>query len=73
MCTDHFRETAPDGTQPNLNTTIMKAFVQILPPISLQNEYVQFVEQIDKSKSAVQKSLEKTETLYKSLMQQYFG
>ena len=73
MCTDYFRRTAPDGTQPNLNTTIMKAFIQILPPISLQNEYVHFVEQIDKSKFAVQKSLEKTETLYKSLMQGYFG
>ena len=73
MCTDYFRRTAPDGTQPNLNTTIMKAFIQILPPISLQNEYVHFVEQIDKSKFAVQKSLEKTETLYKSLMQEYFG
>ena len=73
MCTDYFRKTAPDGTQPNLNTTIMKGFVQILPPINLQNEYVQFVEQIDKSKFVVQKSLEEAETLYKSLMQEYFG
>ena len=45
----------------------------ILPPLSLQNDFAAFVQQIDKSKSAVQKSLEKTETLYKSLMQQYFG
>ena len=73
MCTDYFRRTAPDGTQPNLNTTIMKNFVQIIPPIKLQEEYVSFVQQIDKSKFAVQKSLEKTETLYKSLMQQYFA
>lgn len=73
MCTDYFRKTAPDGTQPNLNTTIMKSFVQILPPKDLQDEYVQFVQQIDKSKFAVQKSLEKAETLYKSLMQEYFG
>ena len=73
MCTDYFRKTAPDGTQPNLNTTIMKSFVQILPPKDLQDEYVQFVQQIDKSKFVVQKSLEKAETLYKSLMQKYFG
>ena len=73
MCTDYFRKTAPDGTQPNLNTTIMKSFVQILPPKDLQDEYVQFVQQIDKSKFVVQKSLEKAETLYKSLMQEYFG
>ena len=45
----------------------------ILPPIELQNNFAAFVQQIDKSKFAVQKSLEKAETLYKSLMQEYFG
>ena len=44
-----------------------------IPPIDLQNEFAAFVEQTDKSKSAVKKSLEKLETLKKSLMQQYFG
>ena len=43
------------------------------PPLKLQQQFASFVQQIDKSKFAVQKSLEKTETLYKSLMQQYFG
>ena len=41
--------------------------------LSLQKEFENFVQQIDKSKVAVQKSLEKVETLYKSLMQEYFG
>ena len=45
----------------------------ILPPLSLQNSFAAFVQQIDKSKFAVQKSLEKAETLYKSLMQRYFA
>ena len=44
-----------------------------IPPIELQNNFAAFVQQIDKSKFAVQKSLEKTETLYKSLMQLYFA
>ena len=44
-----------------------------VPPLSLQNDFAAFVQQIDKSKFAVQKSLEKAETLYKSLMQEYFG
>lgn len=73
MCTDYFRKTAPDGTQPNLNTSIMKSFVQILPPINLQNEYVHFVEQIDKSKFSINKSLENAKSLYKSLIQECFG
>ena len=44
-----------------------------VPPLSLQNDFASFVQQIDKSKFTVQKSLEKAETLYKSLMQQYFA
>ena len=71
--TDHFRKIAPAGTQPNLNTAIMKAYAQIIPPMELQKEYVAFVEQVDKSKLAIQKSLEKLETLKKALMQKYFG
>ena len=45
----------------------------IVPPIELQEQYAAFVEQIDKSKLEIQKSLEKLETLKKALMQQYFG
>lgn len=48
--TDHFRKIAPAGTQPNLNTAIMKAYIQIIPPMELQKEYIAFVEQVDKSK-----------------------
>ena len=44
-----------------------------LPPLELQQQFAAFVQQIDKSKFVVQKSLEKAETLYKSLMQEYFG
>lgn len=44
-----------------------------VPPLSLQNSFAAFVQQIDKSKFTVQKSLEKAEILYKSLMQQYFA
>ena len=71
--TDHFRKIAPAGTQPNLNTAIMKAYVQIIPPMELQKKYIAFVEQTDKSKLAIQQSLDKLETLKKSLMQEYFG
>ncbi len=44
-----------------------------LPPIELQNQFAAFVEQTDKSKLAIQQSLDKLETLKKSLMQKYFG
>ena len=64
---------AKGGNQPNLNGNMIKNFPVLMPPIEMQNQYVSFVQQIDKSKFAVQKSLEKAETLYKSLMQEYFG
>mgnify|MGYP003289280219 CR=1 FL=1 len=45
----------------------------IVPPISLQNEFENFVQQIDKSKVVVQKALDEAQTLFDSLMQEYFG
>jgi len=45
----------------------------IVPSIEEQNQFAAFVEQTDKSKSEIQKSLEKLETLKKALMQKYFG
>jgi type I restriction enzyme S subunit len=55
------------------NLKIVKAFKIKCPDIQEQNNFISFAKQIDKSKFAVQKSLEKAETLYKSLMQEYFG
>ena len=48
--TEHFRSIAPAGTQPNLNTVIMKCYQQIMPPIELQREFIRFAKQVDKSK-----------------------
>ena len=45
----------------------------IIPPIKQQKQFATFVTQVDKSKVAVQKSLEQTQMLFDSLMQQYFG
>lgn len=45
----------------------------IVPPIELQNQFADFVKQVNKSKVAVQKSLDETKLLFDSLMQQYFG
>ena len=66
-------EQAPAVAQKNINLQILAELKIINPPFSLQNDFASFVQQIDKSKFAVQKSLEKAETLYKSLMQEYFG
>ncbi|MCX7749203.1 MAG: restriction endonuclease subunit S [Clostridia bacterium] len=72
-CTEYFRRLAPEGTQPNLNTGIMKAYSQIIPPLSLQNTFADFVKQVDKSKFEIQEGLKKLELQYNALMQKYFG
>ena len=59
--------------QQNFGATALSKMPMSIPPLSLQNDFASFVQQIDKSKFAVQKSLEKAETLYKSLMQEYFA
>ena len=45
----------------------------IVPPMELQKQFADFVKQVDKSKFDLKQSLEKLETLKKSVMQQYFG
>ena len=51
----------------------LNAVKVIVPPLDLQNRFAAFVEQVDKSKVAVQKSLDEAQLLFDSLMQQYFG
>lgn len=58
---------------PKVNRKEIMGFRMPLPPLSLQEQFAAFVEQTDKSKLAIQQSLEKLETLKKALMQQYFG
>lgn len=55
---------------------VLSAMAQIKmyrPPIKHQQQFADFVKQVDKSREAVKKSLEKTQQLYDSLMQEYFG
>lgn len=51
----------------------LESLTVVLPPIKLQGQFAAFVSQTDKSKQQIQQSLEKLETLKKSLMQEYFG
>ena len=61
------------SASPHINVGDIKAFAIILPPIALQEQFASFVEQTDKSKLTIQKSLDELETLNKALMQKYFG
>ena len=60
-------------TRNQVPITAQKKYLFLVPPIVEQEQFATFVEQTDKSKLAIQKSLEKLEILKKSLMQKYFG
>ena len=59
--------------QKNLSLSKIKEFEVPFAPFELQERFAAFVEQTDKTKAEVQKSLDELETLKKSLMQKYFG
>lgn len=61
------------GTQKFISLGDIRKLEIYLPPISMQNQFADFVHQVDKSKVAVQKALKETQLLFDSLMQQYFG
>ena len=57
----------------SINMTQLKALPVLIPPLDLQNQFAIFVQQVDKSRFAVQKALDETKVLFDSLMQEYFG
>ena len=59
--------------QANINAQEFKSINIYLPPIELQTQFADFVKQVDKSRVAVQKELDKAQMLFDSLMQEYFG
>lgn len=72
-CTPYFRSIAPDGTQPNLNTAIMKVFKQIIPPLEMQKTFIKKIQMIEKQKIAISKSFVESQKLLDYMMDKYFG
>ena len=61
------------STVAHVNVKDVKNFMIPVPPLELQNQFASFVEEIDKSRSRIQKSLKASQELFDSLMQEYFG
>ncbi len=59
--------------QKTLNLSEIRKIMIPFPKLEEQNAFAAFVHHVDKSKVAVQKSLDETKLLFDSLMQQYFG
>ena len=56
-----------------LSIAMLKKLDIMLPSIEMQHQYSSFVHQVDKLKSTLQTNIDKTQLLFDSLMQQYFG
>jgi type I restriction enzyme S subunit len=73
----HFIQSKNYGGQgasiPQLTVPMIRDEPIPIPPMEIQEQFKSFVEQTDKSKLAIQQSLDKLELLKKSLMQEYFG
>lgn len=61
------------AAQPFVSYKDLDAPVVNVPSMEVQNQFASFVKQTDKSKVAVQKALDEAQTLFDSLMQEYFG
>ena len=59
--------------QANINSQEMQNIGIYIPPIDLQHKFVEFKQQVNKSKSFISCSLDKLKMLKKVLMQRYFG
>ena len=70
---DDIKSKAKGITLIQLNMEDLREVELIVPPIEQQKAFVEFAEQVDKSKVKVQKALDETQKLFDSLMQQYFG
>lgn len=61
------------AAQKHLNVGKYNQMIVAIPPMKLQNEFVLFMDSVDREKDRIQRSAALLETLKRSLMQQYFG
>lgn len=70
---NQIKEKIGGAAQQHFNVGGYKALKLIMPSLELQNQFAAFVCQTDKLKVEQQRELERTQILFDSLMQQYFG
>ena len=66
-------ERTGGAAQQHFNVSGYTSLSLIIPPLSLQQQFADFVTQVEKVKSKVKESLDNAQTLFDSLMQEYFG
>ena len=77
VSTDEFKRKymgkSSGSTVTGIRVRLLEQLTIPVPPVELQKRFEAFVSQVDKSKAVVQASLDETQLLFDSLMQEYFG
>lgn len=73
METEYLNSLGRGATFKEISKQIVENIRIKVPPRELQDQFADFVKQVDKSKVAVQKALDEAQLLFDSLMQEYFG
>ena len=71
--TQQYESEMQQTTRKQVPITAQRKYKFIIPDIDKQSEFASFIQQLDKSKVTIRKSIEKLELLYKALLQEYFG
>ena len=71
--TEYIVSNSADTAKAALGMERIRKLKVFVPPIELQTQFADFVKQVDQSKSILQQELDKAQTLFDSLMQEYFG
>jgi type I restriction enzyme, S subunit len=69
---EHFRRIAPSGTQPNLNTGIMKNFPIAVPPLPLQRQFAARVAEVRALEAQQAASRQRLDDLFQSMLHRAF-
>ena len=70
---EQFISKNQSAVKAGLNFNSINTLQLLIPPKTVQQEFLTFIAQVDKSKAVVQKALGEAQVLFDSLMQQYFG
>ena len=62
-----------DGKFKMANQAFIKSLSICIPPLSLQQEFAEKVEAIERQKALVQQSIEEMQTMFDYTMDKYFG
>ena len=72
LCYDDLRRLGRGGNQPNLNTGLIKKYTILNPPIELQTQFAQRIQNIESQKAKAQAALQQSEDLFNCLLQKAF-